>query len=317
MNKLLLSSLSCVLLNFAFAQPTIQSTSFYPTIGESFTLNYGNYIAPGSAGNNVTWDLSSLNSSTTVTVNALAPNASFPGTEMSLTYTGQSSLFVDFTPTQYNINGMHVISSNTTISYSDPMQYLEFPMTMGDSFVDNFEATFSSSGFAFTRTGTISVNVDGYGTLITPQETHTNVLRVHSVQQYTDDFSMGSIDVTIDNYIWVKAGFHHELAMVQTMSSDQGSGSSAYYTTTTNTMGLDETTFSSLKMYPNPSNDKITISNATMDLIEIHDVNGRVVYNGIPSSTTETVDISALDNGIYYVSIHANNSTKIQKIIKY
>lgn len=312
---LLFSSLSFLTFG-AIAQPTIQSSEFYPTVGESFTLNYGNYVNPGSGGNNVTWDLSGLTASSTVTVSALAANSGFPGTDLTLTYSGQSSLYVDFTPTEYLINGMFQIPTNTTITYSNPMKYYEFPMSMGGSYTDNFAATFTSSGFNFSRSGTITCEVDGYGTLITPSGTYTNVLRVHSVQDYTDSYSMGWIDVMIDNYTWIKAGFHQELAMVQTMTSDVGSGSSAYYAS--NTVGLDNNELSSLKLYPNPSNDRIKISADTpIDAVNIHDMNGRMVYTQNSVSGDGVIDISNLTNGIYYVNVYSGNKMSFQKLVKY
>ncbi len=308
--------LSAILLASAsiFAQPTIQSSDFYPTIGEAFTLNYGTYISPGAAGNNVTWDLSGLAASSTVTVSALAANPGFPGTDLTLTYSGQSSLYVDFTPTEYLIDGMFQIPSNTTITYSDPMKYYEFPMSMSGSYTDNFAATFTSSGFNFSRSGTITCEVDGYGTLITPSGTYTNVLRVHSVQDYTDSYSMGSLDVTIDNYTWIKAGFHQELAMVQTMASDVGSGSSAYYAS--NTLGLDNNEFSSLKLYPNPAQSNLKIDLDTpVDQIQVTDLNGRLVDVSFDKGT-RMLDISQLNSGIYYVVIYSNNSSSVRKIVK-
>lgn len=308
--------LSAMLLASAsiFAQPIIQSSDFYPTIGEAFTLNYGAYISPGAAGNNVTWDLSGLAASSTVTVSALAANPGFPGTDLTLTYSGQSSLYVDFTPTEYLIDGMFQIPSNTTITYSDPMKYYEFPMSMSGSYTDNFAATFTSSGFNFSRSGTITCEVDGYGTLITPSGTYTNVLRVHSVQDYTDSYSMGSLDVTIDNYTWIKAGFHQELAMVQTMTSDVGSGSSAYYAS--NTLGLDNNEFSSLKLYPNPAQSNLKIDLDTpVDQVQVTDLNGRLVDVSFDKGT-RILDISPLNSGIYYVTIYSNNTSSVRKIVK-
>lgn len=298
-----------------FAQPTIQSTDFYPTIGESFTLNYGAYIAPGAAGSNVTWDLSGLAASSTVTVSALAANPSFPGTDLTLTYSGQSSIYVDFTPTEYLVNGLFQIPSNTTITYSDPMKYYEFPMNMGESYTDNFAATFTTSGFNFTRSGTISCEVDGYGTLITPSGTHTNVLRIHSVQDYTDSYAMGSLDVTIDNYTWVKAGFHQELAMVQTMTSDVSSGSSAYYAS--NTLSLDNNEFSSLKLYPNPARDIVSLQyEQGIDRVEVRDLNGRLTAVEF-NATNNSIDVSRLSTGVYYATIYSTNSSTVKKIVKH
>ena len=69
-----------------------------------------------------------------------------------------------------------------------------------------------------------------------------------------------------------------------------------------------------LSVYPNPTKGKLTIDNGqlTMDNVEIYDIYGRKIVN-CPLSIVNSIDISHLANGIYFLK--ANNITK--KIIKY
>ncbi len=81
---------------------------------------------------------------------------------------------------------------------------------------------------------------------------------------------------------------------------------------TTCTSGLDETSAISLMIYPNPTDDFITIS-AEVELtsIVVLDVNGRIVKS-IPSQGK--VNISDLNAGVYFIQIEYNGQLFIERI---
>jgi hypothetical protein len=83
-------------------------------------------------------------------------------------------------------------------------------------------------------------------------------------------------------------------------------------------LSLNEVTDNTLIVYPNPANDKFTIesSNDDVQLIEIIDMNGRVMSQIQMNGTTVTVDASGMLSGIYFVKITSNNqSIKTIKLI--
>jgi len=65
-------------------------------------------------------------------------------------------------------------------------------------------------------------------------------------------------------------------------------------------------------VYPNPTSGKININVDNINLIEIMDINGKILYSGKENE----IDLSIFQCGIYYVSIVANERTIIEKIIK-
>ncbi len=74
-------------------------------------------------------------------------------------------------------------------------------------------------------------------------------------------------------------------------------------------------------IYPNPTSGLITINNLNFKndgTISVFDVYGKLVFNKnySPSKTSEIIDITALDNGIYFLKIASKNETVIKKIIK-
>jgi hypothetical protein len=70
-------------------------------------------------------------------------------------------------------------------------------------------------------------------------------------------------------------------------------------------IGVPDHTFSSIKIYPNPANSVMTVENIDLDAtIIIYDILGRTVGSFInDQTTTYTIDVETLTNGIYFMSI--------------
>lgn len=77
----------------------------------------------------------------------------------------------------------------------------------------------------------------------------------------------------------------------------------------------------SIKLFPNPSSDFITISTKDLNIFnlryELYDINGKILWvNSISSSETK-IDISTLDSGIYLLNImDINHTLKMFRLIK-
>lgn len=76
-----------------------------------------------------------------------------------------------------------------------------------------------------------------------------------------------------------------------------------------NTLNFDASKFN---FYPNPTNSKVTFSE-TIDKIEIYTLTGNLIYQ---EENKSTIDISALQNGIYIITTENNGVFLSKKIIK-
>ncbi|MFT5753514.1 MAG: Leucine-rich repeat (LRR) protein [Flavobacterium sp.] len=73
----------------------------------------------------------------------------------------------------------------------------------------------------------------------------------------------------------------------------------------------------SVGVYPNPVNDMVNIkANTAISSIEIYDVQGRIVHKKITNQKTESIDVSAYSNGIYFLKIKTQVGEKVEKIVK-
>jgi hypothetical protein len=71
------------------------------------------------------------------------------------------------------------------------------------------------------------------------------------------------------------------------------------------------------RIFPNPTEGLLNIqSNSTIDSIEVSDIRGRKLLTKRFSKTDVEIDLSALENGIYFIKIQSGNSTETKKIIK-
>ncbi|MGL2967426.1 T9SS type A sorting domain-containing protein [Flavobacterium sp. XGLA_31] len=76
---------------------------------------------------------------------------------------------------------------------------------------------------------------------------------------------------------------------------------------------------SKLRVYPNPSSNLVNISNdvnATINSVEMTDLNGRVVKSLNVNATNGQVSIADLATGIYMMKIKTDQGTAVKKIVK-
>ncbi len=73
----------------------------------------------------------------------------------------------------------------------------------------------------------------------------------------------------------------------------------------------------SVKIAPNPTNSIVTIeSEFTIESYELYDVQGRILEKSFENSTSATLDVSARQNGIYFLKTTTEKGNKIVKIVK-
>ena len=305
----------------AISQPTLTATGINTVIGESFTFNsYASVlVSPGSAGANQTWNLSTMAGTTLAPTTVVTPSSttygsSFPNANMA--WSTPSSGVSYFKTSSSAMQGYGIVSGTVVMSYSNPEDYLHFPFNYNNTYSDPWATQFQNGGYTFYRSGTTTVTADGYGTLITPAGTYTNVMRVHFVQVYKDSAYIGMpyvITYNNDEYMWYKEGTHYQLATVYTMTSSAGGlyNGGSYATNGTGIEYMQEL-ISSVNVFPNPTSDIVTIDFMLTENKEVHiqlfsPISQQVVVNqntfGNQGVNAVQFDVSNLSEGIYFARI--------------
>lgn len=83
----------------------------------------------------------------------------------------------------------------------------------------------------------------------------------------------------------------------------------------------DRTDFSSLKMYPNPAVNQVTIGNPmfiSIDKISVYDIQGRLVFSKNTKGDTgnQTINVSYLSSAVYMVVIESNGKQTVKRLIR-
>lgn len=80
-------------------------------------------------------------------------------------------------------------------------------------------------------------------------------------------------------------------------------------------VGIEEVTTSSIKLYPNPTSDKIYLEAEGAFSYEVVTIKGESLLQG-KSTDSATISLSRLVNGVYFVKVTANNVTNEFKVVK-
>ncbi len=106
-------------------------------------------------------------------------------------------------------------------------------------------------------------------------------------------------------------------------TANDGSGISGFKTVTVSnqTASITSTEVPDFSIYPNPTKNQLTISTQLMEVksVEVIALNGQIMLRtNVNNTAVQTIDISDLETGVYWVKVHAAGGDQyIEKIIKY
>jgi hypothetical protein len=297
------------------AQPTITATGINPVIGDHLSIVTSTVVpAPGSAGANQTWNLSTMTgtaaTNTIVASSSTTYSASFPNANVA-TSTAGAQVYYKTSATAWQFYGVQ--QGTLTMAYSNPEDLMRFPFTYTNNYTDSWSTTFTNSGVTFYRTGADSITADGYGTLTTPAGTFGGVLRVHIVQNYQDSTTFGNIIYRNDEYMWYLNNNHYPIATVYTLTTSGNPASSGSYMTNV-AVGIEEQAaeLASCKLFPNPVSNVVNLS-LTLDApqqVEIKlfnslgsQVGSPVVAESTAGSNTYHLNTTGFPEGIYFAQV--------------
>ena len=316
----------------AGAQPIIDQGNFAPSPGESFVVNNGAWMDPGASGANVTWDFSGLVIDSTSTLTYVDPATtpmtdSFPTATLALAE-GGGYAYRSFDATGGYYLGYHQGGTSPVVDYSDPELTFQFPCTYGTQWDDSLFADYLP-GSSWYLAGTINAEADGYGTLILPYGTFTNVIRLHLTRNSILETQWPEDGYYVDTiFYYLHPGTHYPVVEVYSNSAgEEGS----FPTVTTGVRWLSDP-FAGVQGAVAPANTLVAVVQGDglvrLDLslhtggastIELIDAAGRSVAQhrmGLSAgASSHTLGVPTLTPGLYTVRMQLNGQQMSTRLV--
>lgn len=325
MNNNLTLVTSFFLLQGTLTAQTLTQANSAPVPGDSFTVQRGSYVEQGPAGTAQTWDHSDLvslgaSSFAYVTPASTGVASSFPGATVALPVNGVPGSYVFYNSASNGLFQLGARQTGTTLFYNNAETLFPYPCSYGTTWTDEFGSNYTTGGQPAVRTGTITGEADGTGTLILPFGTVSNVIRIHIVENSEDVLSsVPYYTFASDHYVYLKPGFHGPIfGIYQTTSATFGNPAELNYTQWVdaadvsvqdlmkNSIGID--------VFPVPANDALNVvfssQGGAVDL-QVMDAQGRIVHQetraAIIGIDRQVLDVKTLSSGVYHLRILAPN----------
>ena len=287
-------------------------------------------VEPGVSGNGVTWDFSTLVPSTdTLNLNFIDPSgtpnaASFANATQAQQEENGALSYFELTSNEYNYWGSTTDDGQggtVVYSYTDAAKYFSFPLNYGDQSNDNTIAGYNSGGIDFDRTGTITTEYDGFGTLILPTGTFDNVSRIR-INEDNDDIAIYfgqtiTIKTIITTYQWYQKGTKEPLltiANINVTASGTNTISKVVKMSPRKSSGVGVNEFKAevaISIFPNPATNNLFIAGENIQQIELLDVSGKMQNITLKPNVPNA--IHTLSPGIYLVRINQNTTIRFVK----
>ena len=320
------------------------TSSNTPIIGDNLTL----YVVDSAAvnyeaviGSGVEWDYSQLNgydseSRIAEVVNpANTPNAAkFTQSEKALVYEDILTMYITEDANGRKTQG--VVFNDPTfdevVGTFDNAHVYNYPFGYGSPIYSNNVAgtvSFELNGNQITDAPTEAVlhsEIDGIGTLKLALNDYENVIRYKLVDtievnlmgnevlmigtQFTYfDLETSNLPIFIHaNFIYKIKGNSNNISNYSVVLSYENPAE----------VGLSTVEMDQTKVYPNPTQNTLNIqlpSTITSANVTITDASGRNVYNAELTGNTQSIDVSSLNQGLYFVQINNGEISTTKKVI--
>ncbi len=145
--------------------------------------------------------------------------------------------------------------------------------------------------------------------------TWQQIQKVTPLDRTQEDWFGFSVD--IDTTLFIAGAFSDtQDANGQNLLTDAGS---AYIFENSMITTVNQIVNSSITIFPNPVFDELELKlkNSTIDLVELYDINGRLIKKIIPYNSKIRIDFQGLASGLFLIKVISGKEVFQKKIVKY
>ncbi|AWA28882.1 hypothetical protein HYN48_01590 [Flavobacterium magnum] len=315
---------------FTLAASAQSVVSYYGDNNTAYTLFSAAAPLDQTAGAGQVWNFSGLTQTGTVTDAVNAPTTpetvTYPGTTTTTTTSGTdngspttSKVFSKEVAGAISITG--VAGDGLVFNYVTDNAFVgTYPLAFGYTNTDAIAGTYSYTTYSGTFTGTLTTSVDAYGELtLDPGPDAISVVRLRTQQNISLVYpGLGTVGtVTIDSLSYFETGSNSPVfrtatttMVVPVLNINQ---TRTRMEIMSSALGVDAPNESTVQLFPNPVHDVLhATGNETVRSLRLFDVNGRMVA----SSATDNVNVSQLQQGMYFAEITTDAGASTKKVVK-
>lgn len=164
----------------------------------------------GNTAANITWDYSKLaKAEETITQRIVTPDSviganEYPDATLIEKYPDGKYVFLKASPDETYLLGFVDAGAKMKIRYPQPVLIAKRPFSYKETVTKPFTTSYSVNGMDFTGNGKVTIQADGFGTLILPDKTYNNTLRIKITQNQSDTLKQynSTNEMTIVTYVW-------------------------------------------------------------------------------------------------------------------
>lgn len=297
------------------AQPVINAADHLPAVGTSTFLHDMPLTQPAPAGGaNVSWDYSWLQPLNTSTVDHVTPDpVLFPDATVAVLVGGGDTRNLALGPDGLEEHG--IATTAGTFVWNDRLLLLPTTITFGDNELDPYSGSADIGFGTVTESGAVDMLADGWGSLIMPDQTYTNVLRVRSDRSFTTSFLGIGTDFSLQTYDYYVTGVVGPvLSTAQLFLISGGTPIQQFHNANFvlyPNVHVTEAEAPALQVFPNPAADHVLVHLADQHAapVELLDEAGRVLRAERPTpGASLRIDLSGVAPGGYL--LRAGAATK-------
>jgi hypothetical protein len=203
---------------------------------------------------------------------------------------------------------------------------MNYPYALTNTLTDAFSGNAMTDLFPspLATTGTITTIVDGQGTLkLNAATTLTGVTRFKLHDQATADLPLGLGTVVMERIqyeYYDLANSSLPVLVHSTLIITLGGTPTTQHVVMSSVapdeyLGLSKNDKATFGLYPNPANESVVISGLSgNETISIVDMAGRTVMTTQNAGTSQTLNVSDLNAGVYNVVVIANGNKTVKKL---
>ena len=320
----------------ASAQLTTSDTLSTGVTRSYFNLDSNATSLSSVTGTAVTWDYSDIAgyygtspNNDIIVASSTTYASDFPTTPYCEKFDNGVWTFFDNIGTEVHVTGFAYDdgTNDILVTYdTDDLIALQLPMNQGDSYSDPVSGTASTSAVpaTVTVTGSADIEADGTGTLKVGTSTFSNVIRIHTNENISGTYLTQTINIQRESFVYYDLDdanpmpvFRHDHVVID-LDVLGNFGFRAVYSKfpVSNYVGINEVAGQNkISIYPNPASKMLNVKmDDNVTKVVVLNTMGQVVYTNAQPQTSETIDVSGFESGMYLVQLYSNEGIRTEKV---